>query len=276
MADINLNEPVDAVQAQRANNQQFLAGQNAQSNDFLNRYTGAINGQETSSALASRIGNEVGLPQLKSNALNIRNTLTNLPGTYSKATTGYDVNQNQLDRVIGTKTAALAPALDTAERSLSDAQNTVNTQMGYAQADQAKALLPYQTEQQLLTDRMARETSLYSQENQSELDALINKMNAGITLSEGEKNRAQQLAVAEMGYKQAKEAADAQAKAQASQPQTISAGQQLVDPNTGRVIYSAPYKPTTNTSVDTSTYLHPNTSTSKGAVYTPPASFQPR
>ena len=126
MPEVNINEAVDVARGQRANNQQFLGNQNSQSGDFLGRYTGAIQGQETQGVLATRIGSEVGLPQLKSNALNIRNTLTNLPGTYSKAMTGFDVNQNQLDRVVANKTAALAPALDTAERSLSDAQSTVN------------------------------------------------------------------------------------------------------------------------------------------------------
>lgn len=200
MADLNLNEITDAATRQRAGTQGFLAGQQGATQDFLGRYTGAIGAQPTTSALAERIGNEVGLPQLQANSRSLNQTLFNLPQTYSKATTGYDVNANQLARIIGQKQSELAPSAALASQNALTAQGDVNTRLGYEQADQAKALVPYQTEQQLLTDRLARESTLYSQNNQHELDSIIAKMTAGVTLSEGEKNRAQQLATAEKSY----------------------------------------------------------------------------
>lgn len=235
----DLNAPVQQAQANTANLKNIFAGQQADTGNFLNRFTGAINSQPTSSALAQRIGDELGVPQLQGNATMLRNTLTNLPSTYSAATRGFDVNANQLSRIIGQKSSELAPAVDTAERSLSSAQNTLDRRLGYAQADNQKALLPYQSEQSLLSDRFAREASGYSDAMHSELDAIIAKMNAGITLSEGEKDRAQKLAIAEKGYQnqldQIKQTAQS-TKANQSRYITLGDGATLYDTQTGRVV----------------------------------------
>ena len=72
--------------------------------------------------------------------------------------------------------------------------------MGYAQADQNRALLPYQTEQSLMSDRFARETTGYTSAMQGELDSIIGRMNAGIQISEAEKSRAHELALEEKKY----------------------------------------------------------------------------
>jgi hypothetical protein len=58
-----------------------------------------------------------------------------------------------------------------------------------------------QTEKDLLTDRMAREATFYTQENQNELDTLISKIQSGIAISEADKNRAATLAENERLYK---------------------------------------------------------------------------
>jgi len=201
MADApDLNQLTDTTNRQRASTQTLLANQGAQTSDYLKRYTDFIGGQEGASAMAKRIGEELGIPTLQANATMLRNTMTNLPTTYSKAMTGFDVNQNQLNRVIGQKSSELAPALTTAENSLQTAQGNLNTRMGYEQYDQTRQEKPYAMEKDILSERQARETTLFSQDNENELTALINKINAGVTLSEGEKNRANQLAIAEKTY----------------------------------------------------------------------------
>ena len=230
----DLNQLGTLTANQRLGSQNLLAGQNTADTDYLKKYTDFINSQEGAGAMATRIGGELGIPTLQKNATMLRNTLTELPSTYSKATTGYDVNANQLSRIIGQKSSELSPMVQTAETSLAGAQNTLGQRMGYEQTDQAKALLPYATEKELLMDRQARETTLYSQDNQNELNALITKINAGITLSEGEKNRAQQLAVQEQSYNQAKETA----KNAAPPTQIVTKGgrQLLINSTTGATI----------------------------------------
>ena len=239
MADYDINAPVAQAAANKKELGNIFQGQRGETSDFLNRYTGAIQGQEKTSALAQRIGGELGLPTLQANARSMQNTLFNLPSTYSKATTGYDVNANQLARVVGTKQAELAPAAELAQQNAQDAQNTLNTRMGYEQMDQQKALIPYQSEQGLLSDRMARESSGYTTMMQGELDAIVQKMNAGITLSEGEKNRAQQLAIAEAGFKNALKIAEMN---QQKQDPFVAMGEgtTLFNTQTGQKVYTAP------------------------------------
>jgi len=194
-------EATNLLGTQKSNNATFLANQSNLANDYLKRYTGAIAGQEGMGAMAKRLGAELNLPTLQENAYNINRTVRELPQTYSAATRGFDVNANQLSRIIGQKTAELTPALTTANEALGNAQNTLTTQLGYGQADNARALLPYQSEQALLSDRLARETTLYSKENENELSTIIAKIQSGIQISEAEKNRANQLAISELNYK---------------------------------------------------------------------------
>lgn len=238
----DLNQITNTAANINARTPGFLAGQDAKTNDFLGRFKGLLGSQETTSAMAERMGGELGLPQLRGNATMLRNTLTNLPSTYSAASRGFDVNNNQLQRIIGQKTSELAPAVETAERSLSSAEQNLDTRMGYTQRDQDRQLIPYQTEQSFLSDRLARETTLYSQDNERELDALLQKMSLGVTLSEGEKNRAQELAINEKNYANELEKIKETAKYSSTGTDntkrfiTLSDGATLYDTQTGQVV----------------------------------------
>ena len=196
------------VAAQKAAGTNLLAGQKAETGSLLGRYSGAIGGQETMSALANRIGAEQGLPALRTNAANLNRTVLNIPSTITNSARGNEVSQNQADRMIGYQQNKLSPLAQEATRQQQAAEGLVSEQMGYAQADQAKQLLPYAMEQSLLTDRLARETSMFSTQNQNELDALMNKISSGVQLTEGEANRANQLAIAEKGYQNALKVAE--------------------------------------------------------------------
>ena len=227
----NLNDITDLTNSQKVAGQSLLSGQSAEDADYLKRYTDFINGQEGASAMAKRIGGELGIPTLQANATMLQNTLTNLPGTYTKAVQGYDVNENQRQRIIAQKAGELQPMVTTAENSLSGAETNLGQQMGYEQTDQQKALLPYQTEKDLLDERQARETTMFTTENESELNGLIAKINAGVTLSEGEKNRAATLASQESSYLNAKETASS-----ATQIVEVGGRKQLINSQTGAVV----------------------------------------
>ena len=62
-------------------------------------------------------------------------------------------------------------------------------------------MLPFERGFDLLQQRQAREFTGYTTNNQLELDRLLANMSAGVTLTEGEKTRANQLAIAEAGYR---------------------------------------------------------------------------
>ena len=213
MPEYNLNAPVETVVQQRLKNQQFLQGQNQLTSDFLTKFGGAIAGQGTTQAAAERIGGELGLPQLRQNAFNLQQQLIDIPSVYKEGTRGFDVNANQLARIVNARTAELGPLAQRATAQAQFGEQELGTRLGYLQNDWKR-----------------------------ELDAILDKVRNGITLSEGEKNRANQLAIAEKGYEnQLKQIAEqAKYKGQESPYMTVGEGSTVFDPITGRIIYKAP------------------------------------
>jgi len=177
--------------------------QEGQESDYLTRFRQAIMGQEGLPHMYQRIGDELNLPNLATNFNQVSNTMTNLPETYSKGTRGFDVNANQLGRIVSTKQAALAPALTTATQNYGTALNERDKMITAGQTQQEKELQPFKTEQDFLTDRWARESTGFTNDMGKELDTILAKAQAGITLTSEELNRANQLAIAEKNYQTA-------------------------------------------------------------------------
>lgn len=189
------------IQNQRNAGQGMLSGQDARVGNWLSNYSGAIGNQEKMRAMYSRLGDELGLPGLMRQADTLNATLEAVPQTYTAATRGFDTNANQLARIIGTKQAALAPLAQRATTQAQNAQQQLGVQMGLEQQQQQKELSPYMYEREFLADRIARETSMFTADNEREYNALVAKMGAGVQLNEGEKNRLNELKLQEMRYK---------------------------------------------------------------------------
>lgn len=192
----------------RTGSQNLLGSQDRQVGDYLSGYAGAIKGQESVPAMYARIGTELGLPNLMRNANQINETLAAIPETYGAATRGFDVNANQLARIIGAKTAALEPAARRATNAAQTASGQVAQLMGLTQQQQQKELLPYEYERDFLRDRIARETSLFTTANEQELRALDQKVSLGVQLTEAEKQRKQQLEMQRNDYENSRSLAE--------------------------------------------------------------------
>jgi len=87
MAEVDLNAPVAAAQAQKNELAGIFGDQRGETADYLSRFGSFLASQPTTSAMAERIGGELGLPTLRANSQSLQNTLFNLPSVYSKATT---------------------------------------------------------------------------------------------------------------------------------------------------------------------------------------------
>lgn len=244
MADVDINAGVNQANANRVQLGNLFSGQRAESDNFLGRLTNTIGNQETTSALSQRIGSELGLPTLRANTSALQDTIFKLPDTYSKAMTGYDVNANQLARVIGQKQSELSPAAALSEKNLQAAESNLTQRLGYEQRDQDRALIPFQYESDQLNSRLAREATGYTTQMQSELDAIISRMNAGITLSEGEKNRAQQLAISEREFDNQMKMAEYQNSVASSQPNYVQINGGIYDTTSGSYKLNPPPKAT--------------------------------
>jgi hypothetical protein len=168
--------------------------------DYLDRYRRAIMGQENYDALAKRIGEELGLPTLQRNAQQLQTSVRNIPYFSSAAARGFDVNANQLARIIAQKQSELAPLANEAATLAGAAETEAGKRMALVQAQYEKELLPFAYEKGFVADRTARELSGFDRYAEAELNGLIKKAEQGIQLSEGEKNRANELAIAEKKY----------------------------------------------------------------------------
>lgn len=204
----DLYEPFNQAKTFTPRFQDIFKQQQGDITDYLSRYRGAIAGQENLPHMYDRIGRELNLPNLTTNANTLTNTLNNLPQTLGEAGRGMPVSSNQLSRLITDRAGKLAPAVASSQSALQNAQGQLNTRTGFEQTQQAKELQPFQTEQQMLTDRFARETTGYTMGMQSELTAIMDKMAKGLTLTEGERARANSLAIAKLDYDAKKYAAD--------------------------------------------------------------------
>lgn len=202
-SQLDLNEPANREVTNRGFLTNLFAGQRGDTTGYLDRLTGAIRNQEPLTHMYDRIGRELNIPNLRANAVGAANTLTNLPYALSGAARGFDVNANQLTRAIATKTAGLQPLVETTQRALQSAQDVMGQRIGFTQEQQKKELLPYQSEEKFLADRFARETSGYSESFERELKGLLAKLQAGVTLNEGERDRANAIALQKMIYDQA-------------------------------------------------------------------------
>ena len=238
MPEVDLNAGVNTVTAQRAANAKFLEGQNTLTSDFLTKFGNVITGQGTTQAAAERIGGELGLPQLRQNAFNLQQSLIDIPSLNTAASRGFDVNANQLGRIIATKQAELSPLAQRATAQSQFAEQELGTRLGYLQNDWNRQLLPLTTEKDFLTDRFAREASMYTQDNQNELSAILDKIKNGVTISENERQRAHDLSVAEKNYENQLKIANIQFAPKAQDPwQSISSGGTLYNTSTGKSIY---------------------------------------
>ena len=240
ISDINLNAPVEAAQGQFKKTQDFMGGQNNQIGDFTNKFSSFVNKLPSTQSMADTFSNSLNLPNLRNNANSIQQTITDLPNTYSSAVRGTDVNNNQLQRIIGQRMGELAPMATNATNALNSAENQLGQRLGYAQQDITRQLMPIQNEASLFGQQLQTGANMFSQNMKGELDSIIAKMNGGIQLTEGELNRANQLAMAEKNNQASMNqlqysSANSQHPADTSY-QTIGGQVKLIDNRTGQVI----------------------------------------
>lgn len=190
----------DFFRQQAAGRQTLNDQQNAREGDFLTRFRSMLGGQEALPAMAQRIGGELGLPTLRQNTQQLSTSIANMPYTQRAATRGFDVNQNQLDRLTQAKQAELVPVYTASTNALGTAERSLGEQLGYGVQQQQKELMPFQQEAGMISERAAREMTGYSQDMQNQLTVLLQKMANNQALTMAETAQANQLALQENTY----------------------------------------------------------------------------
>ena len=212
----------------------FYENQRNQENDYMNRYNTALSKQESYTAMNDRIGKELNLPVLRENAFKMQKMVADTPQVQAQATRGYDVNQNQLDRIIAQRTSELAPAANAAASSAQFAESQLGERLRLGQAENERQLEGIRQEGRLLSDRLAREATGYSQNKQNELTLLLRKMENQQQMTLAEMARVDALAKEERDFERQKQLLTIQYQQEQSRPMTVAPGSSVYNPNTGQ------------------------------------------
>lgn len=235
-SEADANDPFKIAQKLQAEQETqrtaINAAQKLKQDEFLTRFRTAVEGQETLPTMATRIGGELGLPGLRETSQGLTKSLAAVPQVQTQATRGYDVNSNQLARIIGQKQSELAPAAQQAVTQTQSAENQLGTQLGYGITQQEKDLRPFSTEQSLMSDQLAREYSGFTTDKQNALNLALQQISNRQTMDIESLRQANDLAKAQLQYDNTKKEADKYL--------TISAGASVFDPTTGKFIATAP------------------------------------
>lgn len=197
--------PYDIYQKQQSD--AFSAKQKADEDAFMSALNAKVGGQESLTDASGRIGGELGLPGLRQSAQNLVSTLKNIPQTQETISKQVGISAPNLQKRIASEQGKIAPRAQEAVTQQQNAESELGQRLGYLVADQAKELEPfYRAQLPLLQDRLAREQTNYSQDKQNELTMILEKLNQGFQATQNELTRANQLATAELGYKNSLEA----------------------------------------------------------------------
>lgn len=203
------------LQDQETRRQAELASQKQQEQDFLGRYQTAIKGQEPIDAMFQRLSTQYQLPQLQArlpelqqNAMSLQQTLFQLPQEARTRQERYGgMDEAQRKAFIGERQAELAPSASLAEQNYQAALGNYNQAFGnvenmlkYNVAQQQKELQPLTTEASMMSDRLARQMTSYSQEQQSQLDLYLQQLSSNQQLSLAQMQHANELAIKEQDY----------------------------------------------------------------------------
>lgn len=223
------------IQQQAAATAANNAAQEAKQNDFINQFKAAVAAQPTIAQSADTIGQRLGLPTLQANAQTLNNQLQNIPQQQTTATRGYDVNSNQLARIIGQKQSELAPAATQAAQNAGNAESNLSTQLGYQTQQNALDLQPLQMQGSMLSSQIAAEMTGFNQDKQTQLTLVTQQISNGQAVSMAQLQQANDLAKQKLAFDQAQQ--------QVQQSISVAPGNSVYNPNTGQFVSQAPPKP---------------------------------
>lgn len=229
---INAFNPQDMAGTQRAGFSSLLgsqvgAGGPTNSQDYFNKYSQAVAANPSVQNLYSQGNQMFNVPQLANQAAYLQNQVTNVAPTQYSLARGFDVGDAQVQNAINTNLRFLQPQASAATNQAQTAQQLAGQFVQSGIAQNQFNLLPVQQQGQMLSDALARQSTGFNIAAQNELQGLQAKMNAGVTLSQAEYSRANDLLAQQTAYQQS---------LLGIQYQNVGAGNSLVNTFTGQVI----------------------------------------
>lgn len=186
----------------------------AQNTDFTNRFSSWLGGLETPEATRQRFENRYGYQDLADSyfktsgmVANMGNAIQAAPGQITQRTAG-NVTEAQRANIVNKEVGELMKnytalgSLNTAQgQQLAMVESNLNDAAQLEMSQQQKMMTPWLQEYDSNAIMQARKFSGWTFASQLELDRLLANQQAGVTWSNADRDRANQLAIAEAGFK---------------------------------------------------------------------------
>ncbi len=176
---------------QKAESAAFYEKRKAEEQGFLSRFRSEF------PTILSGIEDKLGLPIRREETRKAFETLKAIPGQVASRALGKDVSPTQLQRMQSNATSKYLPAVEDLTTKLQFAEEDYNRKA-------TEALVPFQTEIDLLKDRLGAEAVGFTANMKNELDGFISALNAGVTMRAQDMNKAIELAKLEADKEKAK------------------------------------------------------------------------
>lgn len=199
----------------------LLERQKAEQEGLFGQYETLRGGQETLTDMYGRVRNDLGIPGLSESfqsvqgeIYNVKNILDRLDENVTSRALGTNMTEAQRQRLVAAEggelrnqLGRLGTGLEPIAQALSAAQGEMSTLLQLGIQDQDRALEPVKMRINALSDRFAREMTGFSENKQTQLDALVDKIERERFLSDREWELAQQLAAEEREFARQKQLA---------------------------------------------------------------------
>ena len=232
---INSYDPTAAGNnAINTTNNNFGTSQN-EAGTIGSQLSSAVKANPTVTDLYTTANNMFNVPSLQTQATDLTNRLNNVQPNAYQAAKGFDIDSTDINNGIANATAYLQPEANAATANANTASGLASNFVQAGQAQNAQNLIPAETEATTEQQNIAAQETGWNQATASQLQGLIDKMNAGVTLSGSELQAANQLAQTEENYNAAIQSAQIGANAQiqsaqyANQYQKLSPAEQLIN-----------------------------------------------
>lgn len=256
-----MTAPADYGQAQALVGQQtqafsdLLNSQKAQQQGLFDQYGAASAAQPKLTDVLNTAQQQAGIGGLQDNinlfntqATGVKGLIDRLNENTSTRTAGTNTNQAYLDRMRAVEGGGLNTQLSRLTSGLGDVTNAYNTanqntaqKLSAAQADQATALHPLELQINAIGDRFARELTGFTTSKQSELNVLLDKLQAQQALNDREWQAAQALSTQANSYAQQAALIAQKAGADQANAQAGVNGSQMVKKSDGGYAFTNNY-----------------------------------
>ena len=226
-AAINAFNPTAQANSVRDTGTSLNNTQLGQIGNFQNAFSGQIAKQPQATDLYSKANAAFGVPQLAQRANYLNTQVTNALPTQQNLMRGFDASQEQVDNATNYNLRFLEPQATAATNASQTAQGLAGQYVQAGLAQNQMNIQPFLTAAPLIQGAQATQGTIWNTAANNELQGYIDKMNAGVTLSTQELQRATALAQAEEDYN-----AKVNAQKIASQNQIIGAGDTYYNPVT--------------------------------------------